>query len=89
MTNGLLVYGENLRISSYIRKLLVIYDFAPDPIWISLYMKKILFSFLSVSFVQLHQLWIVCSFLLKSWHVIEIIAGHENIGWLIALQIRM
>ncbi len=37
-----------LRISSYIRKPFLIYDFAPDPIWISLYMRKILFSFLSV-----------------------------------------
>ncbi len=27
-----------LRISSYIRKPFLIYDFAPDPIWISLYM---------------------------------------------------
>ena len=27
---------------------LVIYDFAPDPFWISLYMRKILFYFLSV-----------------------------------------
>ncbi len=36
------------RISSYIRKPFLIYDFAHDPIWISLYMRKILFSFLSV-----------------------------------------
>ncbi len=34
-----------LCISSYIRKPFLIYDFAPDPIWISLYMRKILFSF--------------------------------------------
>ncbi len=34
-----------LRISSYIRNLFLIYDFAPDPIWISLYMRKISFSF--------------------------------------------
>ncbi len=27
MTNGLLIYGEYLRISSYIRKPLLIYDF--------------------------------------------------------------
>ncbi len=32
----------------YMRRPLVMYDFAPDPIWISLYMRKILFSFLSV-----------------------------------------
>jgi hypothetical protein len=30
------------------RRLLVIYDFATAPCWISLYMRKILFSFLSV-----------------------------------------
>ncbi len=40
--------GKNLRISSYIRKPFLIYDFAPAPIWISLYMRKVLFSFLSV-----------------------------------------
>ncbi len=37
-----------LRISSYIRKPFLIYDFATDPIWISIHMRKILFSFLSV-----------------------------------------
>jgi hypothetical protein len=37
-----------LRISSYIRKPFLIYDFATASIWISLYMRKILFSFLSV-----------------------------------------
>ncbi len=37
-----------LRISSYIRKPLLIYDFATVPNWISLYLKKILFYFLSV-----------------------------------------
>ncbi len=31
------------------RRPLVIYDFAPDPIWISLNIRKVLFSFLSVS----------------------------------------
>jgi hypothetical protein len=41
MTNGILTYGENF--SHFL-----IYDFAPDPISISLYMRKILFSFLSV-----------------------------------------
>ncbi len=48
MTDGLLIYGEKLRISSYIRKHFLLYDFAPDPIWMSLYMRKVLFSFLSV-----------------------------------------
>ena len=37
-----------LRISSYIRKPFLIYDFATAPSWISLYMRKILFYFLSV-----------------------------------------
>ncbi len=40
--------GKYLRISSYIRKPFLIYDFATDPLWISLYMRKIWFSFLSV-----------------------------------------
>jgi hypothetical protein len=40
--------GKYLRIYSYIRKPFLIYDFATDPLWISLYMSKILFSFLSV-----------------------------------------
>jgi hypothetical protein len=34
-----------LRISTNIRKPFLIYDFATDPIWISLYMRKIFFSF--------------------------------------------
>jgi hypothetical protein len=37
--------GKILRISSYIRKAFLIYDFAPDPIWISLYMRKFFFHF--------------------------------------------
>ncbi len=46
MTNGLLIKVKYLRISSsYIRKPSIIYDFATDPIWISLYMRKILFLF--------------------------------------------
>jgi hypothetical protein len=32
MTNGLLIYGEYLRISSYIRKPFLIYDFATAPL---------------------------------------------------------
>ncbi len=39
-----------LRISSSIRKPFLIYNFATAPFWISLYMQKILFSFLSVHF---------------------------------------
>jgi hypothetical protein len=37
-----------LRISSYIRKPFLIYDFVTAPLWISLYITKIWFSFLSV-----------------------------------------
>ncbi len=37
-----------LRISSYIRKPYLKNDFATDPTWISLHMRKISFSFLSV-----------------------------------------
>ncbi len=40
-----------LCICSYIRKPFLIYDFAPEPIWISLYIRKILFSFLSVQYL--------------------------------------
>ncbi len=42
------IYGEIFAHSSYIRKLFLIYDFATAPLWISIYMRKILFSFLSV-----------------------------------------
>jgi hypothetical protein len=42
MTNGLL-YGYIFAISSYIRKLFLVYDFATDPIRISLYMRKFFF----------------------------------------------
>ncbi len=48
LTNGVLIYGEYLRISSYIRKPFFTYDFATASLWISLYMRKIWFSFLSV-----------------------------------------
>jgi hypothetical protein len=50
MTNGLLIqYMEKyLRISWYIRKPFLIYDFPTAPFWISLNMRKIWFSFLSV-----------------------------------------
>ncbi len=44
-----LTYMVNyLRIFSYIRKPFLIYDVATAPFWISLYMRKIWFSFLSV-----------------------------------------
>ncbi len=47
MTNGLLIYcmGKYLRISSYIRKPFLIYDFATAPLWISLYMRKFFYIF--------------------------------------------
>ncbi len=48
MPNGSSSMTKYLCISSYIRKPLLIYDFAPNPIWISLYMRKIFFYFLSV-----------------------------------------
>jgi hypothetical protein len=48
MTNGPSYMVKYLRISSYIRKPFHLYDFAPDPIWISSFIRKILFSFLSV-----------------------------------------
>ncbi len=37
-----------LRISTYIMKLFLIYDFETAPLWISLFRRKILFYFLSV-----------------------------------------
>ncbi len=40
--------GKYFCISSYIRKPFLIYVFATAPLWISLYMRKIWFSFLSV-----------------------------------------
>ncbi len=50
--------GKNLRITSYIRKPFLIYDFAPDPICISLYMRKIMFSFLSVHLYSVTRRWL-------------------------------
>jgi hypothetical protein len=40
--------GKYLSLSTYIRKPFLIYDFATAPLLVSLYMRKILFSFLSV-----------------------------------------
>ncbi len=42
MTNGLLIYGKYLRISSYIRKPFLIYDFAFE--------ENLIFFFISVGF---------------------------------------
>ncbi len=40
--------GKYFGISSYIRKPFLIYEFATAPLWISLYIRKVWFSFLSV-----------------------------------------
>jgi hypothetical protein len=45
--------GKYWRISSYIRKSFLIYDFATAPLWISLYMRKLYFSFLLVCLLVL------------------------------------
>jgi hypothetical protein len=45
-----------LRISSYIRKPFLIHDFATAPICISLYMRKILFSFYQCSYLSVSLL---------------------------------
>jgi hypothetical protein len=44
-----------LRIYSYIRKPFLIYDFATAPIWISLNMRKIFFSFFQCAFFHMDQ----------------------------------
>ncbi len=51
--------GKYLRISSYIRKLFLIHDFATAPLWISLYMRKIWIYFLSVYLYLLFFLLII------------------------------
>ncbi len=45
-----------LRISSYIRKPFLVYDFATAPLWISLYMRKIWFLFYQCRGSQ-HRRW--------------------------------
>jgi hypothetical protein len=56
------IYEEGFQIYEEMRKYLTIYeeavshiDFATDPFWISLYMRKILFSFLSVQYCAHHS----------------------------------
>jgi hypothetical protein len=61
--------GKNLRISSYIRRPFLINDFAPDPIWISLYMRKILFNFYQ------------CMRMYDCEHVWRRVWGHEEAAW--------
>ncbi len=49
MRKGFLIYEEMLKyLVIFEEGPLVIYDFSTAPFWISLYMRKILFSFLSV-----------------------------------------
>ncbi len=60
---GFLIYEEMRKYfpiyEDSLRSPLVIYDFATAPFWISLYMRKILVSFLSVHFVSLFISWLV------------------------------
>jgi hypothetical protein len=46
--------GKYLRISSYIRKPFLIYDYATAPLWISLYIRKIDFLFYQCSLYSVH-----------------------------------
>ncbi len=63
---------------------LVIYDFATDPFWISIYMRKIWMSFLSVWFVSVwrccHKLHLYC---LRTLLLDHGIPGHRD-PWLIS-----
>jgi hypothetical protein len=45
MRKSFLIYEEMRKYFPYMRRPLVINDFATAPLWISLYMRKILFSF--------------------------------------------
>ncbi len=79
------IWWKYLCISSYIRKPFLIYEFAPDPIWISLYMRKIFFSFFQCTIshqpgrAKIALRWIsnylsLCvSFLLCKYSIIKII----------------
>ncbi len=58
--------GKYLCISSYIRKPFLIYDFATAPLWISLYMRKILLSFLSV-----HSYYTTMTILVNELHFVN------------------
>jgi hypothetical protein len=48
MRKGFLIYEEMLKYFPIYEEALFIYDIATAPLWISLYMRKIRFSFLSV-----------------------------------------
>jgi hypothetical protein len=88
--------GKYLRISSYIRKPFRIYDFATAPFWISLYMRKILFSFYQCasyqlvvfmqSFLQAMQAasfcWDLCNYLTDRTSFVESSLSSCNRIWL-------
>ncbi len=63
-------------ISPYMRRPSVIYDFATAPIWISLYMSKIWFSFLSVwrwnMLAFLHGISMEFMLLSTAWYMLDI-----------------
>ncbi len=78
MRKGFLIYEEMRKyFVIYEEAVSHIYDFSTAPFWISLYMRKILFSFLSVCFAQgtgfsqnrffqsLLQKWNDCGFCLR------------------------
>ncbi len=69
-----------LRISSYIRKPFLIYDFATDPIWIFLYMRTILYLFYQCTIDKRHirrkikdpySRFPNCRFLYEFWRVFQ------------------
>ncbi len=51
MGKRFLIYEEMRKYIVIYEEALIIYDFATAPFWISLYMRKILFSFLSVHII--------------------------------------
>jgi hypothetical protein len=59
-----MVLKKYLRISSYIRKPFLIYEFATAPFWISLYIRKIWFFFIS-------EWWM-------SWGCLSVLAGRTE-----------
>jgi hypothetical protein len=72
--------GKYLRISSYIRKPFLIFDFANAKLWISLYMRKILFSFLSVHTECRENQRVMCSFPTQSFNIVPGVAFVKGAG---------
>ncbi len=72
--------GKYFRISSYIRKPFLIYDFATAPLWISLYMRKILFSFYQCIFLGSVRIF-SCSRIGRPWEYINSSETHECENW--------